>query len=93
MCPSESFDSKLNSVACSTDAVDQVSTRVVRYLEDHPDASDGRLGIRDFWLGGFPLPQDSEALDKALDALVDASVLMRVQLPGGETIYRLRKTT
>jgi hypothetical protein len=32
-------------------------------------------------------------LDEALDRLVNAGVLMRVPLPGGEAIYRLIKTT
>jgi hypothetical protein len=76
-----------------TDPVIQVASEIVRYLEEHPDAADVSSGIRDFWLGGYPLPRGSRALEEALDRLVDAGVLMRVTLPGGEVIYRLNKTT
>jgi hypothetical protein len=73
---------------CS-DAVVEVTTQIMRYLADHPDASVGLPGIRDFWLGGFPQPGSSKVLDDALDRLVAAQVLNRVALPGGGSIYRL----
>ncbi|SAL05082.1 hypothetical protein AWB81_07009 [Caballeronia arationis] len=76
-----------------TDPVIQVASEIVRYLEEHPDASDVSSGIRDFWLGGFPMPKGSWVLDEALDRLVSAGVLMQVLLPGGESIYRLIKKT
>lgn len=76
-----------------TDPVVQVAFEIVRYLEEHPDASDVSSGIRDFWLGGFPLPKDARVLDEALVRLVNAGVLMRVTLPGGQAIYRQIKTT
>jgi hypothetical protein len=76
-----------------TDPVSQVASEIVRYLEEHPDASDVFSGIRDFWLGGFPLPRSLQVLDEALDRLVEAGVLMRVPLPGGQAIYRQVKTT
>jgi hypothetical protein len=71
----------------------RVAAEIVRYLEEHPDASDVSSGIRDFWLGGYPLPKGAQVLDEALDRLVNAGVLSRVPLPGGEPIYRLIKTT
>ena len=71
----------------------QVASAIVRYLKEHPDASDVSTGIREFWLGGFPLPKEVQVLDEALDRLVNAGVLSRVPLPGGESIYRLIKTT
>lgn len=76
-----------------TDPVIEVASEIVRYLEEHPDAADVTSGIRDFWLGGYPLPRASRVLDEALDRLVNAGVLMRITLPGGESIYRLTKTT
>jgi len=74
-----------------SDSVLQVASEIVRYLADHPDASDALPGIRDFWLGGFPLPKGSQVLDAALDRLVDTGVLTKVRLPGGESIYRRRE--
>jgi hypothetical protein len=76
-----------------TDPVVQVASEIVRYLEEHPGASDGPSGIREFWLGGFRLPTGSQVIDQALDRLVDTAVLTRVALPGGESIYRLNKIT
>ena len=76
-----------------SDSVFQVASEIIRYLEKYPEASDGIAGIRDFWLGGIPLPKDSYVLDAALDQLVNAGVLKRVKLPGGESIYRFTTTT
>ncbi len=77
----------------NADMVFRVASEIVRYLEEHPDASDGSAGIRDFWLGGIPLPKVSQVLDTALQNLVEAGVLMQVTLPGGESIFRLDKST
>lgn len=73
------------------DPVLNVASHLVRYLKSNPEASDGLSGIRDFWLGGYPLPKDSRVLQAAVEQLMEAGVLVRIDLPGGEAIYRLSR--
>lgn len=69
-------------------SVTEVSRQIRRYLDAHPDASDGLDGIRDFWLGGYPVPKSDDVLLAALGELIAAGVLRPFSLPGGRVVYR-----
>jgi len=70
---------------------DEVITALVRalagYLRANPEASDTCKGARDWWLGrqgGATLQQVQEALDE----LVTAGVVVRVEAADGKIRYR-----
>jgi hypothetical protein len=75
-------------VETSSVSVTEVARQIRRYLEANPDASDGIDGIRDFWIGGYPIPKTDEVLLSALEELVTSGVLRPVSLPGGRVVYR-----
>lgn len=78
-------------LADPNDPVSHVASLIMRYLECNPQASDGYAGIREFWLGGYPMPRGSHVLDAALDRLTDSGVLTRIDLPGSGATFRLSR--
>lgn len=60
---------------------------ILGYLRTHPAASDSLRGIRDWWLHGVePVPADGE-LHEALEQLVRAELVCRIENPDGTVLW------
>jgi hypothetical protein len=66
---------------------DQLAQIILAYVRAHPAASDSVRGIRDWWLGETPPPPDDVLLIDALDALVAAGRLRRIENPDGTALW------
>ena len=60
---------------------------IERYLLDHPRAADTVEGIRAWWVARHRQGDSREAVQEALDHLVDAGRVYRTVLPDGTAIY------
>ena len=64
-----------------------VSGAVLRYLDEHPRASDTVDGICAWWLPGEGVIEGPELVEGVLEGLVDSGRLHPTQLPGGARVY------
>lgn len=69
-------------------AMTDLQERILRYLQFHEHAAETADGVNCVWLGRPYAAGDVRAVEKALDALVDAGELERHRLPGGSAAYR-----
>lgn len=60
---------------------------ILRYLEQHPRASDTAAGIGERWLPGEGMNEDLGVVESVLDELVDAGLIRLIELPGGARAY------
>jgi hypothetical protein len=65
-------------------AAERLMAPILDYLDAHPQAADGCVGIARWWLRP---DADPEAVQRALDLLVARGALRCRQVPGGEPIY------
>lgn len=61
--------------------------QILRYLQAHPRAADSREGIERFWLQGAGASMDPDAVQQALDGLVERGLLRRNEVAGGKLVY------
>lgn len=67
----------------------EIEEAVLAYLRDHPDAADTLDGIVQWWLPQQRYEIERSRIHRALGELVDAGVLRRERLPGGDDLYAL----
>jgi hypothetical protein len=63
---------------------------IERYLRAHPNASDTRQGVRDWWLADLASPLSADVIQIALDRLVDEGKLEARSIPGDVVYGRVR---
>lgn len=61
---------------------------ILRYLREHPEAADSLEGIASWWLPASAYSQPSEAVQRALDRLVEEHRIARLHLADGRTLYQ-----
>ena len=69
------------------DAIHLLAHEVSRYLAERPDAVDTAEGILRWWLPQRGVETTPDILRRALDALVDARLIERRELPDGRSVY------
>jgi Fe2+ or Zn2+ uptake regulation protein len=69
------------------DSVQLLAHEISRYLADRPDAVDTAEGILRWWLPQRGVETTVDTLRRALDALVEARVIERRELPDGRSVY------
>jgi Fe2+ or Zn2+ uptake regulation protein len=65
-----------------------LSQRILDYIKEHPEAADSLEGIASWWLSAPPHAPSLEAVQAALDLLVDQGRMARLQLADGRTLYK-----
>jgi hypothetical protein len=75
------------AVSC-TRSEEDLEQAVLAYLTEHPRAMDSLVGIAEWWLEFTRVRTEIEALSRALDRLVQRSVLERIG-SGERALYRL----
>lgn len=60
---------------------------ILRYLEEHPRASDTAAGIGERWLPEAGMNEDVGMVESVLDELVDAGRIRLIELPDGGRAY------
>jgi Fe2+ or Zn2+ uptake regulation protein len=69
------------------DSIHLLAQEISRYLAERPDAVDTAEGILRWWLSPRGVETTPQTLGRALDALVDAGVIERRELPDGRSVY------
>ena len=65
----------------------QLEAEIVAYLNRNPSASDSVAGVASWWLGPDWHATPLHEVKAALEQLVLAGVMKKVEAPGGETLY------
>ena len=73
------------------DDMDSLVREIMRYFEDHPNASDSVQGIAKWWLKHQRYVETTEQVEQALDLLVKKGKLQRIQAPDSTVIYAYSK--
>ena len=74
------------------DSIRWLAHEISRYLEERPDAVDTADGILRWWLPPRGVETTPDVLRRALDALVEARVIERRELPDGRSVFGLVST-
>ena len=69
----------------------EVSLKILRYLEKNPNAADTVDGVLEWWLPKQSIVEQEAVVRRALDLLVQRSLLLTKQLSDSRTHYRLNK--
>ena len=69
----------------------EIIERIMKYLQEKPDAGDTLEGISQFWMQFERIDQTVDEVSNALDALVRAGMVMKLESAGGLPIYKLAK--
>ena len=64
-----------------------VTGAILRYLDEHPRASDTVAGICAWWLPGEGVMEGPELVEEVLEELVKSGRLRPTELPGGARVY------
>ena len=67
--------------------VDIIAEAVMRYLSNHPRASDTVEGIVSWWLPAAGIVATIDRTEAALDRLVEQGVLSQRRSPDGRVLY------
>jgi Fe2+ or Zn2+ uptake regulation protein len=70
--------------------VDRLANEILRYLREHPQASDNAEGIAKWWIKRQRLEEALHQVQEALDRLVAHSLVDALPSGGGGTRYALR---
>lgn len=70
--------------------VDRLAGEILRYLREHPHASDNAEGIAKWWIKRQRLEETLEQVQRALDRLVARSLVEPHPGAGGGTRYMFR---
>ena len=62
--------------------------RILRYLDEHPDAADTAEGIRGWWLLEQVFKESVGDVEDALDLLVSRGIVARIDRPDMPPVYR-----
>jgi Fe2+ or Zn2+ uptake regulation protein len=73
--------------ADGSDEVGSIAAEIERYLARHPNAADSADGIHRWWLPPRFGEQSLEAVEAALDLLVERGLMSKTVLEGGRVIY------
>jgi hypothetical protein len=65
-----------------------VGERILRYLDERPEAADTADGIRQWWLRQEGVERSPADVQAALDRLVEQRRIARIDRPGMSPIYR-----
>jgi len=71
------------------DPTSETELRILRYLADHPSASDTAEGILHWWLLEQRIVEAEEVVARALDDLVDRNLLLADEAADGRQHYRV----
>jgi len=66
----------------------ELQARILKYLQRNAHAAETAEGVNTVWLGRALTEGKVLEVERILDALVDAGVLEKYQLPGGSTVFR-----
>lgn len=66
-----------------------IALKILRYLDENPNAGDTADGILQWWLFERTIVEEQEALDRALDCLVDRNLIVAVQTLDARRHYHL----
>jgi hypothetical protein len=83
MTPRDSRDQR------ASDSTSEVSLKILRYLEQNPNAADTLDGILEWWLPRQSLYEQEKAVEQALDSLVERKLLLTKQSTDMRKHYRL----
>jgi len=61
---------------------------ILQYLREHPEAADSLEGIASWWLPASAYSQPSEAVQRALERLVEEHRISRIHLADGRILYQ-----
>lgn len=71
------------------DATWETALRILRYLDENPNAADTAEGILQWWLLERTIIEEEEAVSQALDSLVESNLIVVVQAADARQHYRL----
>jgi len=66
-----------------------VATKILRYLTEHPEASDTADGILEWWLLKQSILDEKKVVEKALKWLVEEKLIIKVEAADSRKHYRL----
>lgn len=69
----------------------EIALKILRYLDDNPHAADTVEGILHWWLLERVIVEEKEAVERALDCLVEKQLLVAVQAADSRRHYRLNR--
>jgi hypothetical protein len=69
----------------------EIIERIMKYLQEKPDAGDTLEGISQFWLEFERIDQTVGEVSDALESLVRTGIVTKVVSKGGLPIYKLAK--
>jgi hypothetical protein len=65
-----------------------LAERILRYLDEHPDAADTAEGVRVWWLLEQVFKESIGDVQHALDQLVSQGAVTRIDRPNMPAVYR-----
>ena len=69
----------------------EIIERIMKYLQEKPDAGDTLEGISQFWLEFERIDQTVDEVSNALEDLVRTGTVTKVASKGGMPIYKLAR--
>lgn len=66
-----------------------MSLKILRYLEQHPNAADTLEGIVEWWVPKQAIYEEERVVQKALDEMVKQKLLLTTESSGARKHYRL----
>lgn len=73
----------------TADSIWEIALRVLRYLDENPQASDTLEGILHWWLLDRIIVEEEEAVKQALTQLVERNLIIAAQTTDARLHYRL----
>jgi hypothetical protein len=69
---------------------EEIAREILKYLSDHPDASDTREGIIAWWLMERRIKYQSMLVQETLAKLVEEGTLFEIQIDQSPPVYGLK---
>jgi hypothetical protein len=70
-------------------AIWEMALKILRYLDENPNAADTVEGILQWWLLDRAIIEEEKAVSQALDSLVKSNLIVAVQTADARQHYRL----
>jgi hypothetical protein len=67
----------------------KVSLKILRYLEQHPDAADTLEGIVEWWVPKQSIYEEERVVQQALDQMVKQKLILTTESSSARKHYRL----
>ena len=80
---------RLRCVKGSDDKALQLSYKILRYLEQNPNAEDSLRGITEWWLVHQMIEDETLHVQQALDELVSKQLIRQNIGPDNQIVYRI----